>query len=117
MRRARAFDATAAVTFPRLAPLCLLACVLGAAGCVYRIDIQQGNYLEEDVIEQVEPGMTRSQVRFLLGTPMVADPFHAERWDYVYYFKRGRGRSPEMRHLTVYFEDDAVTRMEHGTES
>ena len=105
------------MTSARLLPISVLACVLAAAGCVYRIDIQQGNYLEEDVIEQVEPGMTRSQVRFLLGTPMVADPFHSERWDYVYYFKPGRGRSPEMRHLTVYFQDDAVARLEHGTES
>lgn len=101
------------------APLRRFALVVAcaAAGCVYRIDVQQGNYLEDDAVEQVEAGMTRSQVRFLLGTPMVADPFHAQRWDYVYYFKPGRGRGRELRHLTVYFDNDAVARIERGTDS
>ncbi|MCZ0955245.1 MAG: outer membrane protein assembly factor BamE, partial [Rhodospirillaceae bacterium] len=64
----------------------LAVLLLAAGGCVYRIDIQQGNLLEEDAIEQVELGMTRSQVQFLLGTPMIADSFHQDRWDYTYYF-------------------------------
>ncbi|WP_405238551.1 outer membrane protein assembly factor BamE [Lentisalinibacter orientalis] len=81
-------------------------------GCVYRINIQQGNLLDEEQIEQLEVGMTRKQVRFLLGTPMVDDPFHAERWDYVYYLALGR-REPIMSHmLTVYFEGDLVSRIE-----
>lgn len=79
-----------------------------ATGCVYRVDVQQGNLLDDLDIEEVKPGMTRSQVRFLLGTPMVDDPFHTDRWDYVYYFRRGRSRREEKRWLIVTFADDKV---------
>ena len=65
---------------------------LALTACVYRIDIQQGNLLDHVDIDQIEVGMTRSQVQFLLGTPMVADSFHRDRWDYAYYFRRGRSR-------------------------
>ena len=90
----------------------LATVLLGLSACVYRIDIQQGNLLEEDVIEQVELGMTRSQVQFLLGTPMIADSFHQDRWDYTYYFRRGRSRDVDQRWLIVFFEDDAVVRID-----
>ncbi len=83
-----------------------------AGGCVYRINIQQGNYLDPAALEQLEVGMTRSQVRYLLGTPMVPDAFDEDRWDYLFYFKRGRLRDTEQRHVTVYFEDDKVTRVD-----
>jgi len=86
--------------------------VLGAGGCVYRINIQQGNYLEPAALEQLSVGMTRSQVRYLLGTPMLPDAFDRDRWDYVFYFKRGRLRDPEQRRVTVIFEDDKVARIE-----
>jgi outer membrane protein assembly factor BamE len=79
---------------------------------VYRIDIQQGNLLEEDAIEQVQVGMTRSQVQFLLGTPMVSDSFHRDRWDYAYYLRRGRSRDIDRRWLIVYFDGDRVVRMD-----
>jgi outer membrane protein assembly factor BamE len=93
-----------------LALAALAGLMLG--GCVYRINIQQGNLLDEEQIEQLEVGMTRKQVRFLLGTPMVRDPFHAERWDYVYYLALGRNE-PVMSHmLTVWFEGDLVSRIE-----
>lgn len=82
------------------------------AACVYRIDIQQGNVLEEDAIEQVQVGMTRSQVQFLLGTPMVADSFHRDRWDYAYYFRQGRSRDVERRWLVVYFDGDRVVSLD-----
>lgn len=75
---------------------------------MYRIDIQQGNLLEEDAIDQVEVDMTRSQVRFLLGTPMVLDTFHQDRWDYMYYFRRGRSRNIERRWAIVTFQEDKV---------
>jgi outer membrane protein assembly factor BamE len=81
------------------------------AGCVYRIDIQQGNLLKDEDIGQVEVGMTRSQVQFLLGTPMVADSFHRDRWDYAYYLLRGREDEAERRWLVVYFENDRVARI------
>ena len=97
-----------------LALAALAGLMLG--GCVYRINIQQGNLLDEEQIEQLEVGMTRKQVRFLLGTHMVNDPFHAERWDYVYYLALGR-REPVMSHmLTVWFEGDLVSRIERHEE-
>jgi outer membrane protein assembly factor BamE len=69
-----------------------------ASGCVYRINIQQGNFLDQAAVEQVKAGMTRSQVRYLLGTPMVADSFNKERWDYIYYLKKGStNRRPPRR--------------------
>ena len=87
----------------------LIACGLAAtAGCVYRIDVQQGNLLDDTDIEEVKTGMTRSQVRFLLGTPMVEDAFHKDRWDYVYDFRRGRSRREEKRWLIVFFDGDKV---------
>jgi outer membrane protein assembly factor BamE len=81
------------------------------AACVYRIDIQQGNLLEDNDIDQVEVGMTRSQVQFLLGTPMVSDAFHRDRWDYAYYLRQGRSREVERRWLIVYFENERVARV------
>lgn len=85
--------------------------LLCATGCVYRINIQQGNYLEEETVDQVEPGWTRSQVRFLLGTPMLSDTFHPDRWDYVYYFKKGRSRKVDRRHFIVFFDGETVQRV------
>jgi len=93
--------------FTRLSVLGVLAAL--ASGCVYRMDIQQGNYLEGKTVDQLQVGMTRSQVRYLLGTPMVPDLFDKDRWDYLYYFQRGRLKRPEQRHVIVYFKDDKVT--------
>lgn len=93
----------------------LIAAVIAAAaaaGCVYRMDIQQGNLLDAEQVEQVEVGMTRSQVRFLLGTPMVIDSFESERWDYVYSLRRGHSRKIVRHHLVVWFEGDKVVRIE-----
>jgi len=99
-------------SFPRWATRVLLAALVFSSGCIHRIDIQQGNLLEESVIDQVEIGMTRSQVQFLLGTPMIADSFHHDRWDYSYYFRQGRSRDIERRWLVVYFEGDRVIRLD-----
>ena len=77
--------------------------------CVYRANISQGNLVKQEDLDQVELGMTRNQIRFLLGTPMIDDPFHADRWDYVYYLKIGRKDAGFKRWVSVYFEDDAVT--------
>lgn len=94
----------------------LLACA-GLSGCVHRIDIQQGNFLDAEDIDRVSVGMTRIQVRSLLGTPMVADPFVNTRWDYVYYLKRGRVSEPQRRHFIVFFDaTDKVERVERPTE-
>jgi outer membrane protein assembly factor BamE len=83
-----------------------------ASGCVYRQNIQQGNFLEGRTVNQLQVGMTRSQVRYLLGTPMVPDAFDKERWDYLYYFKKGRWKRPEERHLIVFFKEDKVEKFE-----
>jgi outer membrane protein assembly factor BamE len=85
---------------------------LSLNACVYRIDIQQGNLLEEDAVEQAAVGMTKNQILFLLGTPMVEDSFHEDRWDYTYYLKRGRSDDIERRWLIVYFDGDVVSRIE-----
>jgi outer membrane protein assembly factor BamE len=89
-----------------------LALAAVSSGCVYRVNIQQGNFLDAKAVEQVAVGMTRSQVRFLLGTPMIADPFHPERWDYLYYTKEGRTQKVERRHFVIFFEEEKVARIE-----
>jgi outer membrane protein assembly factor BamE len=101
----------------KLVPSLVLATALIAmtSGCVYRINIQQGNFLDQTAVETVQPGMTRSQVRYLLGTPMVADSFDKERWDYIYYLKKGRTRHVDSRRVTVYFEGDKVARLDKPT--
>ena len=96
----------------RGAALGLVAGATLLCGCVYRMNIQQGNYLEGRTVDQLQVGMTRSQVRYLLGTPMVPDAFDKERWDYLYYFKIGRLRRPEERHLIVWFKEEKVDRFE-----
>ena len=70
------------------------------------------NRLEEDAVAQVEVGMSQSAVQFLLGTPMLADPFHADRWDYPYYLRRGRSEVADQSWVVIYFEDGRVTRVE-----
>lgn len=81
------------------------------SGCVYRANIAQGNFIEEEDLAQLEVGMTRNQVRFLLGTPMVDDPFHRDRWDYVYYVRLGRQGTVGKRWVTVIFGDDTVAEI------
>jgi outer membrane protein assembly factor BamE len=98
----------------RLSVIVLTA--LAATACVYRIDIQQGNLLKDEDISQVEVGMTRSQVQFLLGTPMVADSFHRDRWDYAYYLRRGRSHDLDRRWVIVRFENDRVASIERDLE-
>ncbi len=100
-------------TLPRLL-LVLTVSALGSA-CVYRINIQQGNFLDQAAVEQVQAGMTRSQVRYLLGTPLAADPFNHERWDYIYYLKKGRTRHVDSRRVTVYFDGEKVARLDKPT--
>ena len=82
-----------------------------AAGCVYVAPVSQGNLLDQEDVDQVEVGMTRNQVRFLLGTPMIDDPFHANRWDYVYYLKIGRQDATFKRWLSIHFENERVSQI------
>jgi outer membrane protein assembly factor BamE len=92
-----------------------------AAGCSYvpripgitpyRMEIQQGNYVSQEMVSQLKPGMTKEQVRFILGTPMVTDIFHSDRWDYVYWRETSKG-TREQRKLTVLFEKGELARLD-----
>jgi len=83
------------------------------SGCVYKMSIQQGNFLVTESVSQLKEGMTRSQVRFLLGTPMVPDAFDESRWDYYYFLNTRKFDKPLERRLTVYFQDERVQRIEN----
>lgn len=74
---------------------------------VYKISIPQGNIITQEMIDQLRPGMTKRQVIFVMGTPLVRDPFHQDRWDYVYNFMPGGGVRGQER-VTVFFEEDAL---------
>lgn len=77
----------------------------------HKIDIQQGNYVTQDMVDKLKPGMTRAQVRFALGTPLVVDLFRNDRWDYVYVYQKG-GTVTEHRRLAVFFKEDRLDRVE-----
>lgn len=100
----------------RLTILTILLLSVALAGCVYRASISQGNLIKQEDLDQVSVGMTRNQVRYLLGTPMIDDPFHANRWDYVYYLKIGRQEARFERWLSIYFEDDRVSEIRKDLE-
>lgn len=76
----------------------------------YRIDVRQGNFVTQEMVAKLRPGMSKDQVRFVLGTPLVTDIFHADRWDYVYRFQPGNGEV-QQRRLIVYFVDDKLARV------
>ena len=94
----------------------VLAASILASGCVYQAALSQGNLLDQEDIDQVEVGMTRGQVRFLLGTPMIDDPFHQNRWDYVYFLRIGRDKATFKRWISVYFEGENVTEIVRDQE-
>jgi len=72
----------------------------------YRIDVQQGNVITQEMVAQLKPGQTRDQVRFILGTPLLTDIFHAQRWDYLYRLQNGRTNEVEARKFSVFFGQD-----------
>lgn len=76
----------------------------------YRIDVRQGNFVSQEMVAQLKPGLTREQVRFILGSPLVADMFHADRWDYVYRLRSGRD-DVQQRHLAVFFQEGKLVRV------
>lgn len=83
---------------------------LDRTSLIYRPTIQQGNVVSQEQVNELRPGMTKRQVRFLLGTPMLTDVFHANRWDYA--FTSGVGSTPtEFRQVTVFFEDERLVRI------
>lgn len=78
---------------------------------LYKVDVQQGNYVTQEMIDKLKPGMSKSQVRFALGSPLLTDMYHANRWDYVY-LNEEKGRVTEHRRLAVFFEDEKLKRVE-----
>lgn len=99
----------------------LLVPALMAAGCSvtesvtgrlkpYRMDIREGNFVTQEMAAKLKPGMSRDEVRFALGTPILTDLFHADRWDYLYRFQPGRGPL-ETRRLTLIFQNDVLARV------
>jgi outer membrane protein assembly factor BamE len=108
----------------RRAAFLLIVMLLAGCGFVpripgvtpYRIEIQQGNFISQDMVAQLKPGMSKEQVRLALGTPLLTDIFHADRWDYVYWRERP-GAKLEQRKLTVFFEDGKLMRLDGDTVS
>ncbi|MBN7795097.1 outer membrane protein assembly factor BamE [Parahaliea mediterranea] len=97
--------------------LCLLivACFLSGCGAlgfpgVYRIDVEQGNLVDQEMVDQLQPGMSRRQVRFILGTPLVEDPFNAARWDYPYVIRNGEEVIRKAQ-VTVRFDGDSLSEI------
>lgn len=80
---------------------------------IYRPDVQQGNFISQEMVAQLKTGMTKDQVRFLLGTPLLIDNFHANRWDYPFRLKNGEGQLTASR-VVVFFENDKVSKFEGG---
>jgi outer membrane protein assembly factor BamE len=88
--------------------LSILLLILLTQACVYQANLAQGNFVDKEDLDQVEIGMTRNQVRFLLGTPMIEDPFHEDRWDYIYYLKIGREKAILKTWVSIFFENNTV---------
>ena len=78
----------------------------------YRMEIQQGNFISQETVSQLKLGMTKDQVRFVLGTPLITDSFHADRWDYVFRRQRSNSKVLEQHKLAVFFEDGKLARMD-----
>lgn len=91
----------------------ILFATISVSGCfkLYRQDIEQGNVLKPEVINQVKPGMTRKQVQYILGTPLVADVFHKDRWDFYYTLQPDGRKITDKQQLTILFDGDRVTRI------
>ena len=101
------------ITISRAARGLLLAAgALIATGCVYHMPIQQGNHLDATTVAKVKAGMTRAQVRYLLGTPMVPGGFENDRWDYDYYLKLRHLQHPRRNHVVVYFRNELVDHVD-----
>lgn len=98
------------VASPAMRVLAIASCCVLLSACgpfVHRIDVQQGNYVTQDVAARLKQGMTKAEVRQLLGTPLLNDVFHADRWDYYFSHVKG-GRAEDRKRLSVFFKDDKV---------
>lgn len=90
---------------------CLLASCSSKLLTVHKIDVQQGNALEAEAVNKVELGMTQEQVQFILGSPLITDSFHPDRWDYIYFYRPGYGEK-ERRQFTLIFDRGEVIEID-----
>ena len=98
--------------FQRLLIVALVAAVTTGCGILYKQPIYQGNLIEQSAVEQLQEGMDKQQVVTLLGTPSITDPFHHQRWDYTSTQRTDRRGTTEVKNLTLWFENDSLTRWE-----
>ena len=104
---------------PLIRPLAVGCLLAGLIGCgsnigfpgVYRINVEQGNVVTEEMVDQLRPGLNRRQVRYIMGTPLIEDSFHEDRWDYRYTLRNGNETLTETQ-LTLWFEGDELVRVE-----
>lgn len=94
----------------------LLTAIVSSSGCIYRVDIHQGNRIGSEVIEQLELGMTRRQVQFLLGEPAIVDIYQPDIWHYVLYFKSGEDDSVQKRIMSLQFDKDLLTEIKGDSD-
>jgi len=88
------------------------------SGCFksYKYDVQQGNVIEQERLEKVEPGMSKREIQAIMGTPIIRDSFHANWWDYFYTMKKGRSKQRVTRHVRFHFENDTLVRISGDVE-
>lgn len=93
-----------------LVPVLLAAAITGCS--LFRVEIQQGNFISQEQVSQLKEGMTMREVRYIMGTPLIVDPFHEKnRWDYVYSYSPNLGAEVEKRRVTLFFQDDKLDRI------
>lgn len=87
---------------------------LAVSGCsIHRVDVQQGNVLEKEELDKLKKGMSKKQVMFLLGTPLLQDAFQTNRWDYIYTYKKGQETELDRKRLTLHFKNDTLQKIEN----
>ena len=105
--------AISSMNFKLFQRILIAGCVIVAfSGCVYRMDIPQGNRIDASLVEQLEIGMSRSQVKFLLGTPAIVDLYQPDRWHYIYFLKTGDDGEIEKKRMILTFRNDLLSRIE-----
>lgn len=87
----------------------IFAAIISLSGCIYLADTQQGNVIEPEKLAQVKRGQSQEQVQYLLGTPVIQDPLHPNRWDYVFYFVNGTNGDKTYERATIVFNRGAVS--------
>jgi outer membrane protein assembly factor BamE len=99
------------LSFIKSSVLAIMLTSLLGCGLLYRPDVQQGNVMKQESIDQLKPGMTKRQVQLLIGNPIIQSPFRANRWDYVYTLNQD-GKLVDKKALTLTFQDDQLIRID-----